>query len=151
MPQWAKKDRFLLSHFYTCLAHPKLQLCFIATKIFKIKFLAQLLTKQKEKHKLYPCWANGFENWLLFGLQLPLQNKVSADSVEEMAEVKWIIWLTISWSTRRIGRVDILCFIKGSDSFKLTSFDVEKLTLTSIIFSKRNIFGSLFRNLRVQL
>lgn len=55
MPQWAKKDRFLLSHFYTCLAHPKLQLCFITTKILKIKFLAQLLAKQKEKHKLYPC------------------------------------------------------------------------------------------------
>lgn len=55
MPQWAKKDRFLLFHFYTCLAHPKLQQCFITTQILKIKFVAQLLAKQKEKHKLYLC------------------------------------------------------------------------------------------------
>lgn len=55
MPQWAKKDRFLLFHFYTCLAHPKLQQCFIITQILKIKFVAQLLAKQKEKHKLYLC------------------------------------------------------------------------------------------------
>lgn len=49
MPQWAKKDKFLFSHFYTCLAHPKFQQCFITTKILKMKFVAQQLAKQKKK------------------------------------------------------------------------------------------------------
>jgi hypothetical protein len=106
-----ERQIFVLSHFYTCLAHPKLQQCFITTKILKIKFVAQLLAKQKEKHKLYLCWANGFGSWLLFGSQLWCLNKVSADSMQDLAKVKQINWLTTHPSKERVCQSRVFCIV----------------------------------------
>lgn len=69
-----------------------------------------LLSKRK-KHKLYLCWTSGFGNRLLFGLLFPLQNKVTADSVEDLGKVKGKIWQTTNSPTRRLyqNRCSLYC------------------------------------------
>lgn len=88
-------------HAWLILNYSKVSL---PLKILKIEFLTQLLAKQKEKYKLYLCWANGFGNWPVFGVQVHLQNKAFAAAFEHLAKVKQVIWWTMKWCARRIDQ-----------------------------------------------